>query len=63
MRGPLKIVVHIFVFAAAVLVFYLGLGIGLALNPIIGTVLWVVVAAVIAVLNIVWIIRSLGRRR
>ena len=62
MRGPLKIVVHVLVFAAAVLVFYLGLGIGLALNPIIGTVLWVV-AAIIAVLNIVWILRSSVRRR
>ena len=37
MRGPLKIVVHVLVFVAAVLVFYLGLGIGLALNPFIGT--------------------------
>ena len=61
MRGPLKIVVHVLVFVAAVLVFYLGLGIGLAVNPFIGTVLWVA-AAVIAVLNIVWILRSSGRR-
>lgn len=61
MRGPLKIVAHVLVFVAAVLVFYLGLGIGLALNPFIGTVLWIV-AAVIAVLNIAWILRSSGRK-
>ncbi len=62
MRGPLKIVVHVLVFVAAVVVFYLGLGIGLAFNPIIGTVLWIV-AAGIAVLNVYWILRSTGRKR
>ena len=61
MRGPLKIVVHVLVFGAAVVVFYLGLGIGLAFNPIIGTVLWIV-AAGIAVLNAFWILRSTGRK-
>ena len=48
--------VHAGVFLLAVIVFYLGLGVGLQLSPAWGTALWVVAAA-IAALNILWIIR------
>ena len=54
-----RIVAHILLFALAVVVFYLGLGVGLALNPTIGTLLWIVAAGLVA-LNLFWIIR---RRR
>ena len=51
-----RIVAHILLFALAVVVFYLGLGVGLALNPALGTLLWIVAAGV-AVLNVYWIVR------
>ena len=53
----MKIVAHIFLFAVAILVFYLGLGVGLAFNPILGTLLWLLAAA-IAVGNILWLVRA-----
>ena len=54
-----RIAGHILLFALAVVVFYLGLGVGLAFNPALGTLLWIVAAGV-AALNVVWIVR---RRR
>ena len=57
----LRVVLHVAIFAAAFLVFTLGLGIGLALNPAVGTLLWLV-AGLIAVANVVWIVRVLRRR-
>ena len=54
-----RIVAHILLFAVAVVVFYLGLGVGLALNPALGTLLWII-AAGLAALNLYWIVR---RRR
>ena len=51
-----RIVAHILLFALAVVVFYLGLGVGLALNPLVGTLLWIVAAGVVA-LNLFWIVR------
>ena len=48
--------VHAGVFLLAVIVFYLGLGVGLQLSPAWGTALWVVAAA-IAALNVLWMIR------
>jgi len=54
-----RIVAHVLLFALAVVVFYLGLGVGLALNPALGTLLWIV-AAGIAAMNLYWIVR---RRR
>ena len=54
-----RIVAHILLFAVAVVVFYLGLGVGLALNPALGTLLWIIAAGVFA-LNLYWIVR---RRR
>ena len=53
----LKIVAHVLIFILALVVFYLGLGIGLALNPSLGTLLWLV-AAGIAIGNILWILHS-----
>ncbi len=54
-----RIVAHVLLFALAVVVFYLGLGVGLALNPALGTLLWIVAAGLFA-LNLFWIFR---RRR
>ena len=44
-------------FVLAVVVFYLGLGVGLQFNPALGSVLWFVAAAIVA-LDLVWIVRS-----
>ena len=54
-----RIVAHVLLFAVAVVVFYLGLGVGLALNPALGTFLWIVAAGLFG-LNLFWILR---RRR
>ena len=53
----IKMATHALLFLAAVVVFYLGLGVGLQVHPTWGTVLWAVAIA-IALLNILWIIRS-----
>ena len=53
----MKIVAHVLLFVVAILVFYLGLGVGLAFNPILGTLLWLLAAA-IAVGNILWLVRA-----
>ncbi len=53
----MKVVAHVALFLVAFVVFYLGLGVGLQISPTWGTVLWVVAIA-IALLNILWIIRS-----
>ena len=55
-----RIAVQILLFVVAVVVFFLGLGIGLALNSTLGTLLWIVSAAIV-VLNIVWIVKGLRR--
>ena len=52
-----RIVAHVLLFLLAVVVFYLGLGVGLQFNPTLGTLLWLVAAAIVA-LNLLWIIRS-----
>ena len=57
----LRVILHVVIFAAAILVFALGLGVGLALNPAIGTLLWLV-AGLIAVANVVWIVGVIRRR-
>ena len=57
----LRIVLHVVIFAAASLIFTLGLGVGLALNPAAGTLLWLV-AGVVAVGNVVWIVRRIRGR-
>ena len=60
MPQALKTTAHVLLFLLAIVVFYLGLGIGLQFNPNLGTILWVVAAA-IAGLNILWILRSRKR--
>ena len=62
MRGPLKIVVHVLLFVVAGVVFYLGLGIGLQFNPFLGSMLWFAAAAIVVV-NLMWILRPLMRKR
>ena len=52
-----RIAAHALLFLLAVVVFYLGLGLGLQLNPILGTLLWVVAGSIVA-LNLLWILRS-----
>ena len=51
---------HVGVFLLAVVVFYLGLGVGLQFSPAWGTALWVVAAAM-AGLNVLWMIRRARR--
>ena len=55
-----RVLLHAAIFAAAFLIFTLGLGVGLALSPVAGTLLWLV-AGLVAVANVIWIVR--GRRR
>ena len=57
MRTTARIALHVLLFALAVVVFYLGLGVGLQFNPALGTLLWFVAAAIVAV-NLIWIGRS-----
>ena len=57
----LRVILHMAIFAVALLIFTLGLGVGLALNPAAGTPLWLV-ASVVAVGNAVWIVRHLRGR-
>ena len=54
-----RIAAHVLLFLLAVVVFYLGLGVGLQVSPILGTLLWIA-AAVIAALNLFWILRARG---
>lgn len=51
---------HAGVFLLAFAVFFLGLGVGLQISPTWGTVLWVVAAA-LAALNVLWMIRRAGK--
>ena len=57
MNRVLKISAHVLLFLIAFVVFYVGLFMGLQVNPDYGTLLWIA-AAVIAGLNVFWIIRS-----
>ena len=57
----LRVVLHVAAFVVAFLIFTLGLGVGLALNPAAGTLLWLV-AGVVAIGNVVWIVRRLRGR-
>ena len=63
MKTALMLILHIAIFVVAFIIIYtLGLGIGLAANPAIGTLLWIVAAA-IGVGNLAWIVLSLRRVR
>lgn len=53
----LKLFAHAFLFLLAFVAFYLGLGLGLRYNATLGTVLWIVAAAIL-LSNLVWIVRS-----
>ncbi len=52
-----RIAIHALLFLLVFVVFYLGLGVGLQINPTLGTLLWLVAAAIVA-LNLFWILRS-----
>ena len=52
-----KTVAHVLLFLLAIAVFYFGLGVGLQYNSNLGSALWVAAAA-IALLNVMWIVRS-----
>ena len=52
-----RIVAHVLLFLLAVVVFYFGLGVGLQFNPTLGTLLWLVAGAIVA-LNLLWMLRS-----
>ena len=54
-----RVIAHVLLFIIAFVVFFLGLGVGLALNPTLGTALWIASGA-IAILNIIWIVKSLN---
>ena len=57
MAARKRIVVHVLLFVLAVVVFYFGLGVGLQFNPTLGTLLWLVAAAIV-ILNLLWIAQS-----
>ena len=57
----LRVVAHVLLFVLAVGVFFLGLGIGLALNPALGTALWIASGAIV-VLNVLWIVKAQKKR-
>ncbi len=60
-RLVMAVLAHSFVFFLAVVAFYAGLGVGLAASSVLGSALCVL-ALVIAVGNVVWILRRLLRR-
>ena len=61
-RKVLWTVIHVLGFLVAVVIFYLGLGVGmLAVNPWLGTLLWVLALAV-AGLNLYLMLRRFSRR-
>ena len=57
MAARKQIIVHVLLFVLAVVVFYFGLGVGLQFNPALGTLLWLIAAAIV-ILNLLWIVRS-----
>ena len=61
-RKVVWIGIHVLVFLVAVVLFYLGLGVGLAVNPLLGTLLWILALAV-AGLNLYVMLRRFARRR
>ena len=61
MPKALRIVAHLLLFLAAIIVFYIGLFVGLQVNSNMGTLLWLA-AFVIAGLNLFWLLRSRVRR-
>ena len=62
MSKPLRIVIHVLLFLAALAVFWVGIVFGLTVNPNLGTTLWIVAIA-IAGLNVLWIVLSARKAR
>ena len=54
--------IHVMVFLVAVVIFYFGLGLGLAVNPLLGTLLWILALAV-AGLNLYVMLRRFAGLR
>ena len=54
--AKVRIATHALLFLLAVVVFYLGLGLGLQFNPLLGTLLWLVAASIVA-LHLIWILQ------
>ena len=46
MSKPLRIVIHVLLFLAALAVFWVGIVFGLTVNPNLGTTLWIVAIAI-----------------
>ena len=61
-KKVVRVCMHIFVFLVALVIFYFGLGVGLAVNPLLGTLLWIL-ALVVAGLNLYVMLRRFVRRR
>ena len=55
--AKIRIAAQALLFVLAVVVFYIGLGVGLQINPTMGSILWFVAAAILA-LDLVWVVRS-----
>ena len=56
-----EIAAHVSLFLVALVVFYIGLIMGLQVNSNVGTLLWLVLAGIVAA-NIFWIVRSDSRK-
>ena len=52
-----KIAAHLLLFLVALIVFHVGLGLGLQVSPALGTLVWVVAGAIVA-LNLLWMRRA-----
>ena len=61
-KKVVRVGIHVLVFFVAVVIFYFGLGMGLAVNPLLGTLLWILALAV-AGLNVYVMLRRCARRR
>ena len=57
LRVAVGIAVHALIFLVAAGIFYFGLGVGLIASPAIGTLIWAA-AAVVALINIAWMVRK-----
>ena len=57
-----RVIIQVLLFPVALVVFWVGLFVGLQVNSTGGSLLWLLAFA-IAVANLVWIVKSLSRRR
>ena len=56
----LRVLLRLLLFPAAVLLFYLGLGLGLAINPLLGTFIWIL-AGGLFFWNLWWLLKNCVR--